>query len=154
MAPRARFPFAHGDPELSSHDPAGAQPRWHSSPAGGFAPSLGWTPRLEAAFAALGRPELIAARVAAVHRGRLELLSAAGALAGAASGRMAHAAVSAADLPAVGDWVAADPDSGLVHALLPRRGGIARAADEGRSEPQVLAANVDLALVVGCSTAS
>jgi ribosome biogenesis GTPase len=111
--------------------------------------ALGWTPRLETAFAALGRPDLIPARVAAAHRGRLELLAAAGALAGVPSGRLAHAAASAADLPAVGDWVAAYPESGVVQALLPRRGGIARAADDGRAEPQVLAANVDLALVVG-----
>jgi ribosome biogenesis GTPase len=49
----------------------------------------------------------------------------------------------------VGDWVGADPASGIVHALLPRAGGIARAAGDGRAEPQVLAANVDLAIVVG-----
>jgi len=110
---------------------------------------LGWTPRLDAAFAALGRTDLIAARVAAAHRGRLDLLSATGARAGAPSGRMAHAATTAADLPAVGDWVAADPESGVVHALLPRQGGIARACGHDRGEPQVLAANVDLALVVG-----
>lgn len=110
---------------------------------------LGWTPRLDAAFAALRRAELIAARVAAVHRGRLELLSAAGALTGVPSGRMVHGAATAADLPAVGDWVAVDPESAVVHALLPRRGGIARAAGDGRGEPQVLAANVDLALIVG-----
>ena len=36
-----------------------------------------------------------------------------------------------------------------MHALLPRKGGIARAVGEGRAEPQVLAANVDLALVMG-----
>jgi ribosome biogenesis GTPase / thiamine phosphate phosphatase len=136
---------------LSSH-PGGLLPRWRSSPAGGFAPrlaELGWTPRLEAAFAALERTDLIAARVAAVHRGRLELLSAAGVLSGMPSGRMAHAAETAADLPAVGDWVAADAESGVVHELLPRTGGIARAAGDGRAEAQVLAANVDLALVVG-----
>jgi ribosome biogenesis GTPase / thiamine phosphate phosphatase len=120
--------------ELSSHHPLAA---------------LGWTPRLDAAFTALGRPDLIPARVAAVHRGRLELLGAEGPLPGAPSGRMTHAAATAADLPATGDWVAADPASGVVHALLPRRGGIARAAGDGRAEPQVLAANVDLALVVG-----
>ena len=111
--------------------------------------ALGWTTRLDAAFRALGRPELIPARVAAVHRGRLELLSTDGTLHGAPSGRMAHDAATAADLPATGDWVAADPASGVVHALLPRKGGIARAAGNGRAEPQVLAANVDLALVVG-----
>ena len=137
---------------MSSHDPCGTLA------------ALGWTPRLDAAFTALGRTYLIPARVAAVHRGRIELLSALprrrsspaggfapslGALAGAPSGRMAHAAATAADLPAVGDWVAADPESGVVHELLPRRGGIARAAGGDRAEPQVLAANVDLALVVG-----
>jgi ribosome biogenesis GTPase / thiamine phosphate phosphatase len=111
--------------------------------------ALGWTPRLETAFLALGRPDLIPARVAAVHRGRLDMLGAAGPLQGAPSGRMTHAAATTAELPATGDWVAADPDSGVVHALLPRKGGIARAADGGRSEPQVIAANVDLALVVG-----
>ena len=110
---------------------------------------LGWTPALDAAFAALGRPDLIPARVAAVHRGRLDLASATGPLAGASSGRMRHDAATAAELPAVGDWVGADPDSGVVHVLLPRRGGIARAAGDGRAEPQVLAANVDVALVVG-----
>jgi ribosome biogenesis GTPase / thiamine phosphate phosphatase len=116
---------------------------------GGTLAALGWTPRLDAAFAALGRPELTPARVAAVHRGRLELLGPGAPLSGAPSGRMIHSAATAADLPAVGDWVAADPESGVVHALLPRKGGIARAAGAGRAEPQVLAANVDLALVVG-----
>ena len=110
---------------------------------------LGWTPRLDAAFTALGRPELEPARVAAVHRGRLDLLGPDGPLHGAPSGRMTHAAANAAELPATGDWVAVDPESGVVHALLPRKGGIARAAGDGRAEPQVLAANVDLALVVG-----
>ncbi len=111
--------------------------------------ALGWNPRLDAALAALARPDLIPARVAAVHRGRLDLATGGEPLAGAPSGRLTHAAATAADLPAVGDWVAADPASGVVHAVLPRRGGIARAAGDGRAEPQVLAANVDVALVVG-----
>ena len=119
-----------------------------SSLSGGLA-ALGWNPRLDAALAALARPDLTAARVAAVHRGRLDLLTAAGPVAGAPSGRMTHAAESAADLPAVGDWVAVAAATGIVHAVLPRHGGIARAAGDGRTEPQVLAANVDVALVVG-----
>ena len=48
---------------------------------GGLA-ALGWTPRLDAALAALERPDLIPARVAAVHRGRLDLATADGPLAG------------------------------------------------------------------------
>ena len=115
----------------------------------GDAVALGWNPRLDAAFAALARPDLVPARVAAVHRGQLALITTSGPLAGIPAGRLTHDAATAADLPAVGDWVAAESATGVVHAVLPRRGGIARAAADGRSAPQVLAANVDLALVVG-----
>jgi ribosome biogenesis GTPase len=47
-------------------------------------------------------------------------------------------------MPATGDFVGALPD-GPVRAVLPRRGVIARRGDGGR--PEVLAANVDLALL-------
>jgi ribosome biogenesis GTPase / thiamine phosphate phosphatase len=111
--------------------------------------ALGWTRDRDAQLAALDRPGLVPARVAGASRGLLDLLTANGPLAGRATGRLRHAAAAPADLPAVGDWVAAEPASGLVHAVLPRRGGIARAAAGGRSEAQVLAANVDVALVLG-----
>jgi ribosome biogenesis GTPase / thiamine phosphate phosphatase len=109
---------------------------------------LGWTPERTAQLAALDRTDLVPARVAGSHRDRLELLAAAGPLTGYVAGRLRHAAATPADLPAVGDWVAVDP-GGLVHAVLPRRGAVARAAPDGRSEAQVLAANVDVALVLG-----
>jgi ribosome biogenesis GTPase len=111
--------------------------------------ALGWTEDRAAQLAALDRTDLVPARVAAAHRGRLDLLAAAGPLAGRISGRLRHAATRQADLPAVGDWVAADPESGVVHAMLPRRGGISRADPGGRAEAQVLAANVDVALLLG-----
>ena len=110
---------------------------------------LGWTHERDSQLAALDEPNLIAARVAGANRGRLDLLTAAGPLPGVIAGRLRHEARSPADLPAVGDWVAVDPAGGVVRAVLPRRGGLARAAPDGRSEPQVLAANVDVALVVG-----
>jgi ribosome biogenesis GTPase len=110
--------------------------------------TLGWTAERSDELAALGRPELAPARVAGASHGLLDLLGAGGPLAGHVAGRLRHEAATAADLPAVGDWVAVD-DDGVVHAVLPRRGGIARADPGGRSEPQLLAANVDVALVVG-----
>jgi ribosome biogenesis GTPase / thiamine phosphate phosphatase len=111
--------------------------------AGGALAALGWNQRLAAALPIGLEP----ARVAAVHRGACDLLGASGPRRAAPSGRLRHAAATAADLPAVGDWVGVD--GGVIEAVLPRRGGIARAAGDGRSEPQVLAANVDVALVVG-----
>lgn len=49
--------------------------------------------------------------------------------------------------PVTGDWVAVDADDAIV-AVLERRGTIARRAVGAVSEAQVLAANVDLALIV------
>jgi ribosome biogenesis GTPase / thiamine phosphate phosphatase len=91
------------------------------------------------------------ARVAAVHRGGLELITETGPRAGFVTGRLRHAAAGPLDLPAVGDWVACDPESGAVHAVQERRSALVRAADGGR-EPQVLAANVDLVVVVASLT--
>ena len=92
------------------------------------------------------------ARVAAVHRGGgLELITGAGPRAGFITGRLRHAAAGPLDLPAVGDWVACDPESGAVHAVRERTSALVRAARDGR-EPQVLAANVDLVVVVASLT--
>jgi ribosome biogenesis GTPase len=109
---------------------------------------LGFDAERAADLAALGRPDLEPARVAAVHRGGVDLLGAAGPLRGRVPGRLRHAAADPAELPAVGDWVAVDPGTGDVAAVLARRGGIARRAADGRPVAQVLAANVDVALVV------
>ena len=91
------------------------------------------------------------ARVAAVHRGGLELITDAGPRAGFVTGRLRHAATSAVDLPAVGDHVTYDPESGAVHAVRERTSALVRAARDGR-EAQVLAANVDLVVVVASLT--
>jgi ribosome biogenesis GTPase len=91
------------------------------------------------------------ARVAAVHRGGLDLITDAGPRAGFLTGRLRHVATGPLDLPAVGDWVACDPESGAVHAVEERRSALVRAADGG-GDPQVLAANVDLVVVVASMT--
>jgi ribosome biogenesis GTPase len=109
---------------------------------------LGWNPERATQFAALARPDLEPARVAAVHRAGLDLLADSGPLRGRVPGRLRHTAVDPADLPAVGDWVAVELTTGDIAAVLPRHGGIARRAADGRAVAQVLAANVDVALVV------
>ena len=116
---------------------------------------LGWTPELAAAFAALpGADGLIPARVAAQHRGRLLLYAASGEMPAEPSGRFRHEASPGA-FPAVGDWVAVRPagDLALIEALLPRHSAFTRAAiDVTRrtnvAETEVVAANIDLVLVV------
>jgi ribosome biogenesis GTPase len=58
---------------------------------------------------------------------------------------------SGGDVPVTGDWVAIreiEPGLVLIEEVLPRRSKIARRAAGRRSDEQVLAANVDLALIV------
>ncbi|MBL8173798.1 MAG: ribosome small subunit-dependent GTPase A [Bryobacterales bacterium] len=67
------------------------------------------------------------------------------------TGALTYAAGSAADLPVTGDWVAVrrvEPSLALIEEVLPRRSKISRRAAGTRAEEQVLAANVDLALIV------
>ncbi|MHC1559833.1 ribosome small subunit-dependent GTPase A [Actinomycetospora sp. C-140] len=77
-------------------------------------------------------------RVARVDRGRVDVLTDGG----------RRRADSRRRALAVGDWVLVDPtDPVAVAALLPRRTALTRASSSGRSEGQVLAANVDTVLV-------
>jgi ribosome biogenesis GTPase / thiamine phosphate phosphatase len=101
---------------------------------------LGWHADLDTDLRALGDPSLVPARVTAVDRGRALVDAGAGAWSAPLAGRLRRAAAA----PATGDFVAVLP-GGPVRAVLPRRGVVARRGDRGR--PEVLAANVDLALL-------
>lgn len=126
--------------------------------------ALGWDPGWSAAFLAHEAAGHRPARVIAAHRDAWVVATPAGARDAVISGRLRYEAFGPADLPAVGDWVAvaADADDGagdggpaVVHAVLPRRSAFRRfAGDSNRSgsgrisDQQVLAANVDVALLV------
>lgn len=68
------------------------------------------------------------------------------------SGKVYHDAACDAELPAVGDWVAidvgSDVDEPVIRARLPRRTCFSRKAPGKSSEEQVIAANVDIVVVV------
>ncbi len=68
------------------------------------------------------------------------------------SGRLRHMTQGEADLPAVGDWLAAEPLPGerrvRIHGVLPRRGKISRKAAGAPVREQIIAANVDTLFVV------
>ncbi len=102
---------------------------------------LGWRAELQAHLDAIGDSSLVAARVTAVDRGSVIVDTGLGTWRAPLAGRLRRASA----MPATGDFVAVLPDGGPVRAVLPRRGVIARRVEGGR--PQVLAANVDLALL-------
>lgn len=113
---------------------------------------LGWAEPFSSAFDRLDEPSLTPARVALEHRDAYVVLTADAELRAAVSGRLRHRTASRLDLPAVGDWVAvgARPHEGTatIHHLLPRRTSLVRKEVFGRTEPQVVAANVDTVFVV------
>jgi len=105
---------------------------------------LGRRPDLEAELEQLGDPSLTAGRVLAQHRSRWLVAGV-----GGDTPRLvpARGRLRATDAPTTGDWVALDGDGAIV-AVLPRQGTIIRRAAGGSFASQVLAANVDLVLVV------
>ncbi len=114
--------------------------------------ALGWDDSLAEQFEPHARAGLRPGRVAVQHRGAYDVLTAEGELRCDVAGRLYEEATSPADLPAVGDWVAvaARPaeHAGTVQAVLPRRTKFSRKTAWQASEEQVLAANVDVVLIV------
>jgi ribosome biogenesis GTPase / thiamine phosphate phosphatase len=114
--------------------------------------ALGWDDALAEQFEPYARTGLVPGRVAVQHRGAYDVLTADGDLRCDVAGRLYEDAANPADLPAVGDWVAvaprADERAGTVQAVLPRRTKFSRKTAWQASEEQVLAANVDVVLIV------
>ncbi|UCB52744.1 MAG: GTPase RsgA, partial [Candidatus Zixiibacteriota bacterium] len=121
---------------------------------------LGWNSFFEQHFEQFRKQSLEPGRVASEHKDRYVVYCERGESMSEVSGKLRHVANSRAEFPAVGDWVAVAvrPDEGkaTIHALLPRRSGFSRKAvlsggmpdTGGKTEEQVLAANVDTVFLV------
>jgi len=118
--------------------------------------SYGWSDQLQQDFAAHAERGLIAGRVVIQQRGLYDAVTELGELTAQISGKLAHEAGHGA-YPAVGDWVAlaARPDerAATIHAVLPRRTAFVRKAASSVADEQVVAANVDVALLVASMNA-
>jgi ribosome biogenesis GTPase len=117
---------------------------------------LGWSHNFEELFAPHAAAGLAPARVAVQHRGAYNVYAETGLVAAELVGRVRHSAAGAADLPAAGDWVALEVPPGsaraLIHAVLPRRTKLSRKVPWLTTDEQVLAANVDVVLVLTALT--
>ncbi|MGW0820257.1 ribosome small subunit-dependent GTPase A [Streptomyces sp. NPDC002845] len=107
----------------------------------------GWDEGWEAEFAPYAERGLLPGRVVRVDRGQCDVVTPAG------TARADTEFVVPRDpmkVVCTGDWGAVDPEGGdprYVRTLLPRRTAFVRSTSSKRSEGQVLAANVDHALV-------
>lgn len=113
---------------------------------------LGWTETLAADFADHHQAGLQSGRICVQHRDLYHLFAEQGELEGIVTGRFRHTTTSAADFPAVGDWVAYGPSEYdgpvAIHAVLPRRSKFSRLAAGTTPYEQVIATNVDTVFIV------
>ena len=96
--------------------------------------------------------DVVAGRVSIQHRGAYDVLTALGELRCEVTRRLVHEATTTAELPVVGDWVVVAPraadGSGTITAVLPRFTKFSRKTAWQAAEEQVLAANIDVALLL------
>lgn len=113
--------------------------------------SLGWDEAYEQQLADLKQKNLRAARVVGEEKDHFRLQNEAGTFWGEISGHFRFTATLRTSLPATGDWVACAPQAGteraIIHHLFPRRTCLLRKEVGTGQGDQILAANVDIALI-------
>jgi ribosome biogenesis GTPase / thiamine phosphate phosphatase len=112
----------------------------------------GWNSYFEALWHDRDWKNAVPARVTAQQRRFWGVAGAFGECWAEASGKLRLAADEGGDWPAAGDWVAAEMQgadgNAVIHAVLPRRSKFVRKSPGKKMEEQVIAANVDTALLV------
>jgi ribosome biogenesis GTPase len=111
---------------------------------------LGWSSWFEAKLDRGCTDRL--ARVAAVDRDLLLVMDPTGSFRAKLAGRFLHRSHLPEDMPCVGDWVCLDKrtedDLAVVHAVLERRTSLRRKSASNAFQYQMIAANVDFAVIV------
>jgi len=110
---------------------------------------LGYDEFFEAGRQKMGLGGFEVARVIAEYKELYRVRNAEGEYLAKITGKQIFNAVSREDFPAVGDWVAIskiNEEQAIIEGILPRRSMIKRKA-AGKNEIQIIAANIDVALV-------
>ncbi|HYI23692.1 MAG TPA: ribosome small subunit-dependent GTPase A [Candidatus Limnocylindrales bacterium] len=111
----------------------------------------GWDSRVAKLFEASAPDGTQPGRVLVEHRGSYLVGTAEGDVNAKVTGRFRHEAALAEDFPAVGDWVVLGDlaaENAVIHAVLPRSSQFVRPGRGDTAGAQVVAANVDLVLLV------
>src|SRR5256714_7847530 len=113
---------------------------------------LGWNSYFQAIWQEYANSALAPARIVAQQRGLWRVAGEFPERWAAASGNLSAVADEGGAWPAVGDWIAAEVAGGeeraVIQGVLPRRSQFVRKVAGKRLEEQVIAANVDTALVL------
>jgi len=113
---------------------------------------FGWDDWFEAQAREKGLAGHRLGRVVAVDREQFMVMDDSGEFRAKLAGRFLHAAGQSVDFPCVGDWVCIQHDSsdmfGIIHDVIPRKTFLRRKAAGDIIEYQMIAANIDVALIV------
>ena len=112
---------------------------------------LGFDAGILSQFESYAASGLVPGRVAVAIRDEYRVLAEDGEYHAEPAGALLYGSASRAELPVTGDWVALrviGAGEAIVQAVLPRRTKFSRRAAGTREDEQVLAANVDAALIV------
>lgn len=114
--------------------------------------AFGWNSWLEEQAQLGCEPSSAIGRVVAVDRNQLLLLNESGTFPAKLSGKYMYQSTSPEKYPCVGDWVCVEKSPadqyGVVHNVLPRRTSLWRKAAGDAVEIQMIAANIDFAVIV------
>ncbi len=98
------------------------------------------------------RPDCSVARVTAVHRDSYLVRNEQGEVFAELTGSFSYSAESSSDLPSVGDWALVQYHNNdtfaVIHGLLPRKTFLRRKTPGKKIDYQMIAANIDSALIV------
>ena len=112
---------------------------------------LGYDSFFKTGRAELKLEEFEIGRVIAEHKERYIVKNGKGEFEAEITGNLRYTAQSREDFPAVGDWVAligVDADFAIIHSVLPRKSILSRQAVGKFGELQIIATNIDFALIV------
>ena len=113
--------------------------------------SMGWSARWENEFTPYACSGLLPGRVVSEHRTHHRVLTDAAEVTAVVTSRIRNTAAQRSELPGVGDFVAIrlaiDDGPATIEVVLPRVSALVRKAS-GERRPQLLAANIDVALIV------
>jgi len=114
--------------------------------------TLGWDKFFESHFEPYAANGYAPGRVASEYKHFYCVYSESGKALGEIAGRLRHEALDRGDLPVVGDWVVIRPspegDKVTIHAVLPRKSKFTRKMAGVRTEPQIVASNIDTVFLI------
>jgi len=113
---------------------------------------FGWDEWFDAKAHEKGSAEHRLARVVAVDRDQLLVIDESGEFRAKLAGRFLYMTEQSIDFPCVGDWVCIQYNSsdmfGIIHDVIPRKSVLRRKAAGDIIECQMIASNIDVALIV------